>query len=73
MGLFSSDPNAKQIKELKRLLSTQKELEATCERNLDRCPKDSPNRKQLEEMYADAVAERTDTETQLIQLGCLDF
>lgn len=73
MGLFSSDPNAKKIKELKKLLATQKELEATCERNLDRCPKDSPNRGELEEMYADAVVERTNTETELIQLGCLDF
>lgn len=73
MGLFSSDPNAKVIKSLKSLLATQKELEATCERNLDRCPKDSPNRSVLEKMWADAVAERMNTETELIKLGCLDI
>lgn len=73
MGLFSSDPNKKMIKELKELLVTQKRLEEQCERNLDRCPSDSSNRQELERMYADAVTERMDTETELIRLGCLDF
>ena len=73
MGLFSSDPNKKQIKALKDLLATQKQLEEQCERNLSRCPSDSSNRQELERMYADAVEERVNTETELIKLGCLDL